>query len=166
MLWVEREGLWSQAGLSAGEAAVIVMVDNHPAPSGLKTLLIGAGLFPVGEITLLFSGAPQEMLPASPQGGLLKYHQLFAFYFHPFLALPISSLLQAWQGQENGKEMFHFHFQSRASLPRSSHRADDAHGAVSDRSVPKGNLGFHFQPCPPWAELRSSWGSAGRRKTI
>lgn len=56
VLWAERDGLWSQAGFLQVKAAVIVMADNHPAPSGLENLLIEAGLFPVGEITFLFSG--------------------------------------------------------------------------------------------------------------
>lgn len=107
VLWVEREGLWSQAGLFAGEAAVIVMVDNHPAPSGLKTLLIEAGLFPVAEMTFLFSGlycevrVPQEMLPASPWGWFTEILSAICLLFS---SIPGTSHLQFVTGLAGKRE--------------------------------------------------------------
>lgn len=50
MLREEREGLKPGRVLSflQVKAAVIVILDNHPAPSGLKNLLIEAGLISCG----------------------------------------------------------------------------------------------------------------------
>lgn len=45
MLREEREGLKPGRSFLQVKAAVIVVADNHPAPSGLKNLLIEAGLF-------------------------------------------------------------------------------------------------------------------------
>lgn len=55
MLREEKEGLKAGRLVLLVKAAVIVMVDNHPVPSGLKNLVIEAGLISRGEIVSVFS---------------------------------------------------------------------------------------------------------------
>lgn len=81
---------------------MIVMVDNHPAPSGLKNLLIEAGLFLGGEITSLFSelywegrGSLRGCSTPHPEAGLAE---ILSAVFLLFSSIPGTSHLQLVTG--------------------------------------------------------------------